>query len=124
MVSRSHLVAFLKVVHYVGALLCEHTPQYMNEFLKMDIFFVVATGALVVFVIMLCVALWYMIKILRTISHVADTVEEEAQALKDDFDEARASIKRGGAGFLSSLLALLGFTKKTGKRLLKKRRSS
>jgi predicted RND superfamily exporter protein len=96
----------------------------MNEFLKMDIFFVVATVALVVFVLMLCVALWYMIKILRSISHVADTIDEETESIKEDLDEARASVKRKGASLLTSLLAVIGFAAKTSKRLHKKRRSS
>jgi hypothetical protein len=109
------------MVHYTGALPAQNT---MNEFLKMDIFFVVATVALVVFVIMLCVALWYMIKILRAVSHVAETVDAEAQAIKSDLDDARESIKREGAGLLSSLLTMVGLAGKTGKRLLKKRRSS
>jgi H+/gluconate symporter-like permease len=96
----------------------------MNEFLKMDIFFVVATGALIVFVLLLCIALWYMIKILRSISHVAETIDEETESIKSDLDEARASVKRQGASLLTSLLAVIGFASKTGKRLHKKRRSS
>jgi hypothetical protein len=61
---------------------------------------------------------------LRTINRVANSVEEEAQILKEDFDEARAEIKRQGKGFLSGLSIFGGFAGKTGKRLLKKKRKS
>ncbi len=93
----------------------------MSEFLKMDSFFVISTIGFVVLAILLGVVLFYVIQLLRTMNRVADTVEEEAAALKGDLDEARASIKRGGSG----LLSLLGFAGKTGKRLIaKKRRGS
>jgi hypothetical protein len=96
----------------------------MSEFLKMDIFFVVATIGFVVFALLLCVALWYAIQLLRTINRVANSVEAEAMLLKEDFDEARASIKQEGKSLMSNMLTLTGFAGKTGKRLLKKKRSS
>ncbi len=87
----------------------------------MDIFFVVATIGLVVLTILVGIAIFYVIRLLRTLDSIAHTVEDEAEALKGDLDEARATIKRGG----SSLLSLLGFADKTKKRLLtKKKRSS
>lgn len=93
----------------------------MNEFLKMDVFFVVATIGFVILAVLLCIALVYVIRLLRTLDEIAHTVEDEALALREDLDEARASIKRGG----SSLLSLLGFAGKTKKRLLaKKKRNS
>lgn len=93
----------------------------MSEFLKMDAFFVIATTGFVVLAVLLGIGLFYVIQLLRTLNRVAVTVEEEAEAIKGDLDQARASIKRGGIG----LMSLLGFAGKTGKRLLaKKRRSS
>jgi hypothetical protein len=96
----------------------------MSEFFKMDFFFVTATIGFVILIVLLCIALWYVIQILRTINRVASSVEEEAHALKADFDDARASLKRQGTGLLSTIGTLTGFAGKTGKRLLKKRRSS
>ena len=93
----------------------------MNEFFKMDIFFVIATIGFVVLAILIGIILLYFIKLIRTLNRVALDVEEEAHALKEDLDAARASVKRGGSG----LLSLFGFAGKTGKRLInKKRRSS
>ena len=91
----------------------------MSEFLKMDIFFVVATIGFVVVAALLGIAIYYVIQLLRTVNRVATTVEEEAVALKGDLDEARASVKRGGIG----LLSLFGFAGKAGKRILKKKRT-
>jgi hypothetical protein len=96
----------------------------MDEFLKMNIFFVIATIGFVVLAVMAAIILFYVIRLLATINRVAESVEEEALALKDDFDEARASIKRQGSGLVSTLGTLFGFAGKTGKRILKKRRSS
>jgi hypothetical protein len=92
----------------------------MNEFLKMDIFFVVAMIGVVVLTVLTGIALFYLIRLVRTLSRVAETVEEEAVALKSDLEEARASIKRGGKTFMS----LFGFGAKAGKRLLSKKRRS
>ena len=62
-----------------------------------------------------------MLELLRTLNGIADTVDEEATAIKEDLDTARAKVRRGGNG----LLSLAWFAGKTGKRLLnKKRRSS
>ena len=115
------LVTFPEMVHYKGALPAHYT---MTEFLKMNIFFFVATASLIVFVIMLCGALWYVIKILRSISHVVDTIDEQTQAIATDIDVARKTIKRTGASLLSKFFAVIGVAGKTGKRLLKKQRSS
>ena len=95
----------------------------MSEFLKMDVFFVIATIGFVVMAVLIICALWYIVQILRTISRVADSVEEEATALKEDFREARESIKRQGIGLLSGVATLFGMAGKSGKRILKKRKS-
>jgi uncharacterized protein YoxC len=92
----------------------------MNEFLKMDIFFVVATIGAVTLVVLLGIAVFYIIRLLRTLNRVADTVEEEADVLKKDIHEVRASIKHGGKG----LLSIFGFGGKKKKRLPSKKRKS
>ncbi len=88
----------------------------MDAFLKMDIFFVIAAIGFVVLAVLVAIILWYVIMLLRTLNRVALNVEEEAQALKEDLDAARASVKRGGLG----LLSIFGFATKASTRLLKK----
>ena len=97
----------------------------MSEFLKMDSFFFVSTIGFVVLGVLLAVALVYAIKLLRSLNHIAHTVEEETDAIKEDLDDARESIRREGNSLFSTIGALLGFVKKTKKRLpAKKRRNS
>ena len=91
------------MVQYSGASLVracaslwEWSAAYMNAFFKMDIFFVVSTIGFVVVAVLVFIILLYVIRLLRTLNHVADSVEDEAEALKKDLDDARASIKRGG----------------------------
>ncbi len=86
----------------------------MEDILKMDIFFIVATiGVVVVSVCAVCVlvALW---KLLRTIDRIAEEVAEEAQAFRADLAEARTFIKREG---LKAKTLISAFTK-MGKSLL------
>jgi hypothetical protein len=101
------------------------TQTLISEFAKMDMFFLVATIGFVMLGVLLAIALVYAIKLLRTLDHIAKTVEEEAHALKGDLDDVRASVRQQGSGLVSSLGVLFGFMNKTGKRLhAKKRRSS
>lgn len=92
----------------------------MTDFAQMHIFFFVATIGFVIVAILVVVLLAYVIRFMHILNSIAETVDEETQEIKEDLDAARAKIKRGGNG----LLALAGFAGKTGKRLLKKKRSS
>ena len=56
----------------------------MSEFLKMDIFFAVTTIVVFFFGVMGMVALYYMIRILRSMSNVARNVSEESDSLRKD----------------------------------------
>ncbi len=91
----------------------------MDEFLMMNIFFVIAAIGTVIFIVLMSILLFYGIQLTKTLDRIAHTVEDEAQALKGDLDAARARMKRGGW----SLLSLFGFAGKTGVRLLSKKRS-
>lgn len=69
----------------------------MDEFLKMDVFFVVATLASVVLAVMLAIALWYLIKVLASVQRISEQFEEEAELLKKDVDDARHAIREKSA---------------------------
>ncbi len=86
----------------------------------MNIFFVIAAVGTVIFVVLTAFALYYVIQLTKTLDRIAQTVEGEANALKEDLDEARAGLKRGGM----SLLSLFGFAGKTGARLMTKKKRS
>lgn len=79
----------------------------MTDFLKMDVFFVVATVATAVIALIAIVALVYAIRFLRTLNRIGDTVEEEAEAIREDIRDARNRVR----GFrFSELFSLFGKT--------------
>jgi hypothetical protein len=87
----------------------------MDEFFKMDVFFVVATAAAVVVALCLCVMLAYATKFLRTLDRIAQEVEGEAQEIREDLDELREEIRDGKNRFLS----LFSFFGKGARRVTK-----
>lgn len=68
----------------------------MSDFLKMDIFFFTTTAVVLVLAIFLIVALYYVIKILRSVDHVAHNVSEESDNLRSDFVVLRQKIRDEG----------------------------
>lgn len=67
--------------------------EAMEDFLKMDVFFVVATIATVVLATLLGVALAYAIRFLRTVNRIGESIEEEADMIRSDIQETRARVK-------------------------------
>ena len=90
----------------------------MDDFLKMDIFFLVATLAMVVIAMLIAAALIYRIRLLRTLERIAGEVEGEARAIIADLDGVREKVRIEGFK-LAHVISLLS---KTGKRLLTKGR--
>lgn len=91
----------------------------MNEFLKMDIFFIVATVAVVVVGAALCFVLVYLARFLKTLDRIANEIQEETEAIRQDLDYARQQVRMSGAKisaltslFGKSAVRLLGGTKK------------
>lgn len=68
----------------------------MNDFLQMNVFFFVATIAVVLVTLLLCVALIYVLRILHRADKVTALVEEEARLVRGDVDELRTLIKTEG----------------------------
>ena len=68
----------------------------MSEFLKMDIFFAVTTMVVFFVGVMGMVALFYMIKILRNINHIAQNVSEESDHIRKDVEILRDKIRSEG----------------------------
>lgn len=72
----------------------------MSEFLKMDIFFAVATAAVVILGAFAAVALYYVIRILRNVEHLTTLVSLEGERIREDIAELRASVRREGFKWL------------------------
>ncbi len=68
----------------------------MDEFLKMDIFFFVTTIVVLCFGILASIALYYAIKILKSIDHVARNVSEESDHLREDISVLRQKVRDEG----------------------------
>ena len=69
---------------------------YMSEFLKMDIFFAVTTMVVFFFFFIGMVALYYMIRILRSIDHVARNVSDESDNVRKDVQVLREKARAEG----------------------------
>jgi hypothetical protein len=65
----------------------------METVLKADIFFFVTTIAVVAITFVVIVALYYCIKLMRTLADISALVRDEAELIKNDFDSARDTIK-------------------------------
>jgi hypothetical protein len=65
----------------------------MDEFLKMDVFFVVATVAVVIIAAVLIVALVYLVRLVRTLNRIGEEVEKEAVEFRKDIHDAREKVR-------------------------------
>ncbi|MFA6519440.1 MAG: hypothetical protein WCT41_01295 [Candidatus Paceibacterota bacterium] len=88
----------------------------MDEFLKMDIFFFVATVAVVVLAFFTAYVLWRLQRVLKNIEHISEQVALESDIVRQDIAEMRSDIRHGK----SRLKSLFGFLGKLGKRATKK----
>lgn len=86
----------------------------MDAFLKMDVFFVVATIGVVVVSALLAGVLWYALRLMRTLDRISKEVESEVKLLRKDLDTARLVAKREG----KAVTSLIDFALRTGRRLL------
>ena len=87
----------------------------MDEFLKMDIFFVVATAAVVVLAFFTAFVLWRLERVLKNIEHISEQVALESDTIREDLAGMRDDVRRGKG----RLKSLFGFLKKTSKRASK-----
>lgn len=75
----------------------------MNEVLQTNIFFVITSIAVVILAILCAVALVYIVKILRNMSRISDTIEREAEEIVQDVHALRGQVKEKGASVWSAL---------------------
>ncbi len=87
----------------------------MSDFLKMDIFFFVATLAVVLLASAGTFVLWQISRVLKQVEHISKQVAAESDSIRLDLAEVRGDIRRGKG----KLKSLLGFFNKTAKRASK-----
>jgi hypothetical protein len=62
----------------------------MSEVLQANVFFFITGIAVIVFTALLCVALYHLIKILKSVRRVMDRIEAGSEMIADDFAHIRA----------------------------------
>jgi len=68
----------------------------MDDFLQMDIFFVVTTAAVVVVAILLGIALFYVVRVLRNVDQVTRNLSEESSLIREDIAVLRTNVRTEG----------------------------
>lgn len=82
----------------------------MAEFLKMDIFFVVTTIIVVIAGVFVVAALYYLVRILKSVDHLAQNVSSESDNIKGDILLLRTKMREEGtkmkhfADFFASIM--------------------
>jgi type II secretory pathway pseudopilin PulG len=87
----------------------------MDEFLKMDIFFFVATVVTIVLGILSAYILWRLARIMKNVEYISKQVVRESDIVRQDLAEMRAEIRQGKGRIKS----LFGFLKKSSARATK-----
>lgn len=82
----------------------------MDEFLKMDIFFVVTTVAVLVVTILLAFVLIRVLRILKNIEDISVMVEAEGEKIREDIAQVRQKVKEEGLR-VSHMMDFLGAAK-------------
>jgi 5-bromo-4-chloroindolyl phosphate hydrolysis protein len=76
----------------------------MTEVLHANIFFVITSVAVVVFTLLLCFAVYQIIKILKSIRRIVDRIDEGSEMIAGDMDNLRTYVMEG-----SLVSQLIGF---------------
>lgn len=78
----------------------------MTEFLKMDIFFVITTLAVIAVGAVLVIVLIRFRRVLGNIERISKNAAEESDALREDIKDLRAKVRAGmGLGYLAGALS-------------------
>lgn len=86
----------------------------MEEVLQANIFFFITSVAVVVFTILVCVAIYYVIRILRTVGKIVERVDSGSETIAEDISQLRSYIAEGS--LISQIVGLFIKTKKKSRR--------
>ncbi len=75
----------------------------MDEVLQANIFFFVTSVAVIVFTLLLCLALFYIIKILQSVRRIINRIDTESEMIVEDVKQLRSYVL--GGGFVSQLVS-------------------
>ncbi len=67
----------------------------MSEVLYTNVFFIITSIAVILFTVLLCIALYFVIKILRTVRKIIDRVDSGSETIADDIAQLRSYVAEG-----------------------------
>jgi HAMP domain-containing protein len=89
----------------------------MDDFFKMDVFFVTTTAVVVAGGVLVIIALFYVVRILRSLDNVMKNVSAESTDIRGDIATLRAKVREEGmkmkhvGDFLASIASRRGKAK-------------
>ena len=87
----------------------------MNSLIKSDVFFFITSIAVVVLTILLCVLIFYLIKVSKDIKYISQKAKSEADNVVKDIQNLRDGVKQQGQN-LKNLLNFFGRNKNSTKK--------
>lgn len=76
----------------------------MTEVLQANVFFFITAMSVVVFTIFLCVAMYFVIKILSSVRNITERIDESSEVIADDIQQLRTYIVEGS--LISQIIGL------------------
>lgn len=95
----------------------------MDDFFKMDVFFVVTTAVVLIAGVILMVALFYLVRVLRSVDHLMKNVSEESDNIRGDIAVLRAKIRDEGMKAKHFLDFVLGVASRNSRRRSRKEKT-
>lgn len=86
----------------------------MSEIIHADIFFFIASIAAVVLLVVLSVAGYYLVLIVRDVRHITGRVRDASDGIVQDFENARAHMKHEASRLISFVSSMFSFFGRTG----------
>jgi type II secretory pathway pseudopilin PulG len=83
----------------------------MNELLQANIFFFITSVVTVIIGILLAVALYYILGILKNVRDISNRAQRGSEALEHDLEHLRENIREEGMRFKSIKKFLKGYSK-------------
>ena len=94
----------------------------MDEVLLTNVFFIITGTAVVICTMLFCVALFYVIKIVRTLRRIIDAIEAGAEVIAEDMHQIRAFFTQDG--LIARLIAMVAGRRRRSTRTGRKQAES
>lgn len=94
----------------------------MDEVLLTNVFFIITGTAVIICTMLLCVALFYIIKVVRTLRRIVDAIEAGAEVIAEDMQQIRTFFTQDG--LVARLVAMVAGRRRKGTRTSRKHTES